>query len=66
MTDSQKDAAKFLISQTMPKPAQTIIQDITNRTVTEMTDAEIEQRIAELSEGASEAKDGEAESTSVH
>ena len=41
MTDSQRDAAKFLISQTMAKPAQTIIQDITTRTAVELTDEQL-------------------------
>lgn len=66
MTNEQRDSAKFLITQTMPKPAQTIIQDVTNRHVTELSDAELERRIADLSGGIESQTGGKTGSAEIH
>ena len=66
MTTEQRDSAKFLISMSMSKPAQQIVQDITNRTVSELSDAEIDRRIAELTAGDQKTQKGQKKSTQVH
>ena len=66
MTDSQRDAAKFLVSQSMSKPAQTIIQDITTRNANELSDGELADIATGGSAGAKSEKGSSKRPVSVH